>query len=98
MEQFPFVKITKLDDNLWVLDEMGSNIFLIKGEKKVLVIDTSYGLTDLKAAVKALCGDMESVLVNTHAHGDHNAGNAQFDIAYVGRFDEPGSHTIYGAE
>ncbi len=98
MERFPFAKITKLAENLWVLDEMGSNVFLVKGRDKVLVLDTSYGLTDLKAAVKALCGDLPTVLVNTHAHGDHNAGNAQFDTAYVGRFDEPASHTEYGVE
>ena len=95
MKRFPFAPAEQLAENLWVLDEVGSNIFLIKGEEKVLVIDTSYGLTDLKAAVRELFGDYPMMLVNTHAHYDHNSGNCQFDTAYVGRFDEPGSHHVY---
>lgn len=93
--KLPFAAVTQLAENLWVLDELGSNIFVIRGTKRVLVLDTAYGLTDLRAAVRALCGDLPVILVNSHAHPDHNAGNAQFDTAYVGRYDEPASHKIY---
>ena len=97
MKRFPFAPAEQLAKNLWILDEMGSNVFLVKGEDKVLVIDTSYGLTDLKAVVQELYGDMPITVVNTHAHPDHNAGNSRFDSVGVGRYDEPNSHTVYDA-
>ena len=73
------------------MEELGSNIFIVKGDEKVLVLDTAYGLTDIKGAVKALCGDLPVICVNSHEHGDHNGGNNQFDTVYVGRFGEPAS-------
>lgn len=97
MKQFPFARAKQLEEDLWVLDEMGSFVFLVKGKEKVLVLDTSYGLSDIKGVIAELFGDMPAVLVNTHAHGDHNGGNSQFDTAFVGRFDEPNSHTVYDA-
>jgi len=95
MNKYPFVHIEQLADNLWVLEEMGSNIFIVKGEEKVLIVDTAYGLTDLKSVVRDLCGEMPIVVINSHGHGDHNSGNNQFDCVHVGRFDEPNSHKEY---
>jgi len=96
--KLPFASVTQLAEDLWVLEELGSNIFIVKGTERVLILDTAYGLTDLKAAAKALCGDLPVLLVNSHAHPDHNAGNIQFDRVYVGRYDEPNSHKIYTPE
>ena len=55
-------------------------------------MDTGFGLTDLKALAASLCPGKEIIVVNTHAHGDHNSGNNQFDTVYVGRMDEPFSY------
>ncbi len=98
MIKLPFARMEQLDERIFVLEEMESNIFLVKGDEKVLVLDTAYGLTDLKNVVKELWGDFPVICVNSHEHGDHNSGNSQFDIAYVGRFGEPVSRKKMTAE
>lgn len=92
MPEFPFVNVEKLADDLWVADERGTNVFILKGSEKILLLDTAYGLTDWKALVKTLAGDLPIILVNSHGHPDHDLGNSQFKEAYVGRFDEPFCH------
>lgn len=90
--------ITKLEKDLWSIDEVGTYMYLINGEKEVLLIDTAYGLHDLKETIKELCGDKKIRVINLHAHIDHNAGNNQFEKIYVGRLDEPFSHRTYSEE
>ncbi len=93
LEAFPYVDIEKLADDLYVAEEMGSNVFFIRGEEKILVLDTAYGMTDWKALAKTLFpGGQELICCNSHGHFDHNSGNVQFDSVFVGRFDEPSSH------
>ncbi len=91
-EKYPFTIVEQLDTDLWVVEEMGSNMFIIRGTEKVLLIDTAYGLTDIRALIRDLCGDLPVVVINSHEHGDHNSGNNQFDTVHVGRFGEPFSH------
>lgn len=77
-------------ENLWAVDEIGRTIlYVYAGEEKALLLDTGFGLLDLKALVNGLCPGKEIIVVNTHAHGDHNSGNGQFERAYVGRGDLP---------
>ncbi|MEZ3487720.1 MAG: MBL fold metallo-hydrolase [Lachnospiraceae bacterium] len=81
--------IVKLEDNLWAINEMDqTTMYLINGASKALLIDTGFGLTDLKKTIRSLCGDKPVIVINTHAHGDHNSGNYQFPCVYAGRFDE----------
>ena len=47
-----------------------------------MLIDTSFGLGDLKGLVHELIGDKELIVVNTHSHFDHAYGNAQFEKCY----------------
>lgn len=91
--------IVKLENDLWAINEMDKTImYLINGAEKALLIDTGFGITDLKQMIKALCGDKEFYVINTHAHEDHNSGNNQFKCVYVGRFDEVYSHEKMNAE
>jgi len=85
--RFPYVTIVPIFDNLWALKELGSTNFLLKGSEKVLLIDTAYGLTDYPALTRALVGDLPLLVVNSHAHPDHNAGNHQFEAVMVGKQD-----------
>jgi glyoxylase-like metal-dependent hydrolase (beta-lactamase superfamily II) len=86
------LKTTQLHENVWVLDEVGkTNMYLVKGSRKALLIDTGFGLADLKCEIGALVGDLPIIVVNTHAHADHNSGNNQFDEIFVGKWDEPAS-------
>ena len=75
-------------ENLWAIDEIGRTImYLYVGSEKALLLDTGFGLLDLQELVNRLCPGKELVVVNTHAHGDHNGGNGQFECVYVGRRD-----------
>ena len=86
-------KVYPIHHKLWAIDEAGKTLmYLYAGEKRVLLVDTGFGLTDLKALAASLCPGKEIIVVNTHAHGDHNSGNNQFDTVYVGRMDEPFSY------
>jgi glyoxylase-like metal-dependent hydrolase (beta-lactamase superfamily II) len=83
------LKTIQLAENLWVLDEIcKTNMYVIKGEKYALLIDTGFGLSDLKQVVRDLCGDIPVKVINTHAHLDHDSGNNQFDTVMVGWCDE----------
>lgn len=91
--------IVKLENDLWAINEMNKTImYLINGADKALLIDTGFGITDLKQTIKELCGEKEYYVINTHAHEDHNSGNNQFECIYVGRFDEVHSHEKMNAE
>ena len=73
-------------------------MYVINGTERALLLDTGLGLTDLKEEVLKLCGEKSLIVVNTHAHVDHNSGNHQFEEVCVGRYDEPFSHQIVDQE
>ena len=62
--------------------------YLVLGADKALLIDTGFGLSDLKAYVRTLT-DLPLMVVNTHVHPDHSGGNGQFDVVYVGEHETP---------
>lgn len=87
-EDLGIARVYRIKENLFAVDEIGRTIlYVYAGEDKVLLLDTGFGLLDLKRLVGRLCPGKEIVVVNTHAHGDHNSGNGQFDRVYVGRQD-----------
>ncbi|MDD3244068.1 MAG: MBL fold metallo-hydrolase [Eubacteriales bacterium] len=91
-----YITVYPLEENVWALDELSrTTMFVVKGSEKALLLDTGFGLSDLTPIVRSLCGDLPITVVNTHAHGDHNSGNNQFDSVCVGRFDEPASHALH---
>ena len=59
---------------------------LICGESSALLIDTGYGIGNLQAVITQLT-DLPVTVFNTHWHGDHTGGNAQFDIVYMHEYD-----------
>lgn len=80
--------VYQVERNLFAIDEIGRTIlYVYAGSKRVLLIDTGFGLLDLVGLVKELCPNREILVVNTHAHGDHNSGNGQFDCVHVGKRD-----------
>ncbi|MGI6315778.1 MAG: MBL fold metallo-hydrolase [Christensenellales bacterium] len=91
-----FVEVHELvPERLWALDEIRrTTMFVVNGDDRAMLVDTGFGLSDLRGIVSRLCGDKPVLCVNTHAHGDHNSGNSQFNTVAVGRFDEPFSHNM----
>lgn len=90
--------VHRIDNDLWAIDEIGKDImYLIDGGRRALLIDTGFGMLDLKAIAAQLCPGREIVVVNSHAHPDHASGNNQFDCVHCGRYDEPRAHAAIDA-
>lgn len=80
---FKRLKIQQINDHIWLLNDHDDGTgYLITGSDRALVIDTMYGLENLKEAVRTLT-DLPLMLVNTHGHFDHTYGNLYFDKAYL---------------
>ena len=60
--------------------------YLVLGKERALLVDTGFGISDLKAYVRTLTG-LPLMTVNTHVHPDHSGGNAQFGTVYVGEHE-----------
>ncbi len=63
-------------------DPQGVCFTIIKGSKKALVVDTGYGIKNLREFVESFV-DTPYEVVNTHGHMDHSAGNFWFDQVYI---------------
>ena len=86
----PYVEAYKVRDNVWALFQESMDgagdlwMYVINGPEKVMIVDTGFGVGDLKGLVQHLVGskDKEIFVANTHHHYDHAYGNAQFDKCY----------------
>ncbi|WP_440121141.1 MBL fold metallo-hydrolase [Tenacibaculum sp. Ill] len=76
------VKITseKLTENIYVLKGQGGNIGVFVEENGVFMIDDQFAPLSKKilAAIKTITDNPITYLINTHWHGDHTGGNANF--------------------
>lgn len=71
--------VEKIDSGIYLIREPGHvQSFLVKGEKRSVLIDTGMGFCDIKELAAALATTPVTVL-NTHWHFDHIGGNACFD-------------------
>ncbi len=74
------IKATKVAGNVYMLQGRGGNIGVSVGEDGVLMVDDQFAplAEKIKAAIKELGGDSPKFILNTHYHGDHTGGNAEF--------------------
>jgi glyoxylase-like metal-dependent hydrolase (beta-lactamase superfamily II) len=74
------VRATNVAGNLYALEGEGGTVSVLAGPDGALLIDSQYApLTDrLVAAIRGFSQAPLRFLVNTHAHGDHTGGNANF--------------------
>ena len=91
----PYVEVYQFRDNLYgLLEETPDGnadvwMYLIIGPEKAMLIDTGYGIGNLKGLIKEISGEKELIVVNGHAHNDHILGNGQFDRVYCHKYDVP---------
>lgn len=62
--------------------------YLIEGDDRALLVDTGYGIGDLRSFVEQLTDKPYEVVI-THGHVDHASGAAQFDKVYMSFADLP---------
>jgi cyclase len=81
-QDFSKVEITasKVAGNVHMLQGAGGNIGVSVGPDGILIVDDQFApLADkIKAALKTLGEGKLKFVLNTHWHGDHTGGNAQF--------------------
>ena len=76
------IKVKKLSEHIYAMDDAGATGYVVLGKEKALIIDTMNGSEDLKAVVRTIT-DLPVMVVNTHGHGDHIYGNVYFEEAYL---------------
>ncbi len=75
-------RINKIEDGFWSIDDKHVRCFLLKGEKRSLLIDTGFGTGDLKKIVQELVGEVPMLAI-THADGDHIGCNKNFGTTHM---------------
>ena len=91
----PYAEVYRFRENVYgilveSLDGMGDAwIYLVVGPERAMLIDTGFGLGDLKGLAQQLAGGKELIVVNTHGHFDHAYGNCQFDRVYCHEYEAP---------
>lgn len=63
--------------------------YLITGSERAMLIDTGFGIGNLRGLAEHLAGGKELIVVNTHSHMDHACGNVQFDEVYCHKYAIP---------
>lgn len=80
---FEAVNVKEITSRVYLLDESGESTgYLVVGSKMAVLIDTMNGGEDLKALAKHYT-DLPVMVVNTHGHCDHIAGNIYFEEAWI---------------
>jgi glyoxylase-like metal-dependent hydrolase (beta-lactamase superfamily II) len=74
------IKATKVAGSVYMLEGAGGNIGVSIGMDGILIVDDQFApLADkIRAALKTLGEGKLKFVLNTHWHGDHTGGNAQF--------------------
>ena len=91
----PYAEVYPVHENVYAilnesLDGAGDVwMYLIVGPEKAMLIDTGFGVGDLKGLCRQLSADKELIVVNTHPHIDHAYGNCQFDRVYCHEYAVP---------
>lgn len=75
------IEVVPVNENIYMLVGGGGNIGVSVGEDGVFMIDDKYAPMSSKIveAVKTISDQPVKFLVNTHHHGDHTGGNANFE-------------------
>lgn len=91
----PYVEVYQLREQIYGLFTQNCDgagdvwMYLIVGSQKALLIDTAFGLGDLKGLVDQLTGNKPLYVANTHGHCDHAYGNCRFEKVYCHEYEKP---------
>ncbi|MDR1540566.1 MAG: MBL fold metallo-hydrolase [Clostridiales bacterium] len=91
----PYAEVYQFRENLYAIytdsaDGAGAPwMFVVDGPKKAMIIDTGFGIGNIKGLVDEITGGKKIYAVNTHGHVDHAYGNCQFDAVYCHEYETP---------
>ena len=89
MPELRIPNVIPVNDHVWLLDDHHeATCYVVAGTKQAAVIDTSLGMSNIRAVAEALT-PLPLICINTHGHGDHMGGNWAFDKAYMNLADLP---------
>ncbi len=79
------IETVPVTGNISMLIGSGGNIGVSTGSDGLLIIDDQYAplAAKIRAALSQLNPDAPKFLLNTHFHGDHTGGNADFGVASI---------------
>lgn len=73
---------TKIRENIWQIEEdNGVCCTLVKGSEMAVLIDTGYGVRNLRKFIEDSI-TTPYIVINSHGHPDHIGGNHWFDTVY----------------
>lgn len=84
----PYIEVYHFEDNLYGLFNQNCDgagdvwQWLVVGPEKAMLIDTAFGIGDMKGLCDLLTGGKELIVANTHIGPDHAFGNIRFDKVY----------------
>ncbi len=82
-----YFTIYPINDHIYqIKDPMGVLTTLVIGKEKALLVDTAYGIGDLKQEIAKLT-PLPLIVINSHGHMDHAGGNYQFEQVYIDELD-----------
>lgn len=74
------IKTHKVSGNVYMLEGEGGNIGVSVGEDGIVIVDDQFAplAERIRAALKGITEKPVRFVINTHYHGDHTGGNAEF--------------------
>lgn len=74
------IKVTKVAGTVYMLEGSGGNIGVSVGEDGIVLVDDQFAplAPKIRQALKGITDKPIKFVLNTHFHGDHTGGNAQF--------------------
>jgi cyclase len=74
------IKAQKVAEGIYMLTGAGGNIGVSVGEDGIVIVDDQYAplAPKIQAALKGISDKPVRFVLNTHYHGDHTGGNADF--------------------
>ena len=81
-------EIIQINHNSWRIEDSGVRFFLLTGKERALLVDSGRTVNNAREIAETLT-DLPILLLNTHADGDHVAGNWQFESFFMHPAEEP---------
>jgi cyclase len=74
------IKVTKVAGTVYMLEGAGGNMGVSVGEDGIVLVDDQFAplAPKIRQALKSITDKPLKFVLNTHFHGDHTGGNAQF--------------------